>query len=125
MLRRERRRGGRGDRVKEEAASGWRHRRWLHWHRRRETLQFLLLFFFTGPRRTLFSSSAFIALIILSGRPGTRELTLSKKFFAERVRAWGKGILGRVRGGGREMRDQDSRCGSRVAAVRAQCGKDL
>ena len=47
MLRRERRRGGRGDRAKEEAASGWRHRRWLHWHRRRETLQFLLLFFFT------------------------------------------------------------------------------
>ena len=45
MLRRERRRGGRGDRAKEEAASGWRHRRWLHWHRRRETLQFLLFFF--------------------------------------------------------------------------------
>ena len=71
---------------------------------------FYSFFFFTGPRRTLFSSSAFIALIILSGRLCGRELTISKKFFAERVRAWGKGILGRVRGGGREMRDQDSRC---------------
>ena len=112
MLRRERRRGGRGDRVKEEAASGWRHRRWLHWHRRRETLQFLLSFFFTDFRDGLFffSASAFIALMILSGRLRGREVTISKKFFSERVRAWGKGILGRVRGGGREMRDQDLRC---------------
>ena len=33
---------GRGDRVKEAAASGWRHRRWLHWHRklRRETVSY-------------------------------------------------------------------------------------
>ena len=71
---------------------------------------FYSLFFFTDFRDFFFSASAFIALMILSGRLRGRELTLSKKFFAERVRAWGKGILGRVRGGGREMRDQDLRC---------------
>ena len=89
---------------------------------------FYSLFFFTdfrGPRLFFFWASAFIALIILSGRPGGRKLTLSKKFFVERVRARVKGILGRGRGGGREMRDQDLRCGSRVAAVRDQGEKDL
>ena len=86
---------------------------------------FYSLFFFTDFRDFFFSASAFIALMILSGRLRGREVEFSKKIFAERVRAWGKGILGRVRGGGREMRDQDSRCGSRVAAVRAQCEKDL
>ena len=86
---------------------------------------FYSLFFFTDFRDFFFSASAFIALMILSGRLRGREVEFSKKIFAERVRAWGKGILGRVRGGGREMRDQDLRCGSRVAAVREECEKDL
>ena len=90
---------------------------------------FYSLFFFTdfrGPRLFFFWASAFIALMILSGRLRGREVTISKKIFSERVvRAWGKGILGRVRGGSQFMRDQDSRCGARVSAVRDKCEKDL
>ena len=71
MLRRERRRGGRGDRVKEAAASGWRHRRWLHWHRRRETLQFLLSFFsLISAVRDSFSSDPLLLLPLLFCRGG-------------------------------------------------------
>ena len=125
MRRRERRRGGRGDRAKEEAASGWRHRRWLHWHRRRETLQFLLFLFFTdfrGPRLFFFEPSAFIALIILSGRLGGRELNLmtfpnfqSGSGHGEKV-FWG--------GGGAAA----GKCATRIPGVsyeRDKCGKDL
>ena len=117
MLRRERRRGGRGDRVKEEAgAVGGTDDGYIGTVDVKR-YNFYSLFFFTdfrGPRLFFFWASAFIALMILSGRLRGREVTISKKFFSERVRAWGKGILGRVRGGGREMRDQDSRVSTRT-----------
>ena len=57
--------------MKEAAASGWRHRRWLHWHRRRETLQFLLSFFsLISAVRDSFSSDPLLLLPLLFCRGG-------------------------------------------------------
>ena len=71
-----------------------------------------LLFGFLCPHHILFGP--------LSGR----QVEIFKILFLQRVQARVKGMLGRGRGGGREKRDQDLRCGSRVAYECDQCGKD-
>ena len=62
---------------------------------------------------------------ILFGRLSGRQVEIFKILFLQRVQARVKGMLGRGRGGGREKRDQDLRCGSRVAYEREEGEKDL